>query len=217
MPESKDARSELLQGTLDLLILRTLAAGPMHGWGISQRIQQVSDSVLVVNQGSLYPALYRLEEEGWIASEWGASENNRRAKFYKLTRAGRAPARPRGSRTGSASRPPCSACWRPRSHGPRTQALVPPAVAAQPPPARGRARRRAAPAPGAGDREEPKPRHEPRRGAPRGAHQPGRRRSDEGGGAATPGARAPSRACGRTSATGCAACARRRPSRRPWC
>jgi PadR family transcriptional regulator PadR len=89
MPDSKDARSsDLLQGTLDLLILRTLAAGPMHGWGISQRIQQVSDSVLVVNQGSLYPALYRLEEEGWIASEWGASENNRRAKFYKLTRNG---------------------------------------------------------------------------------------------------------------------------------
>ena len=89
MPEAKDPRSDLLQGTLDLLILRTLAAAPMHGWGISQRIQQVSDSVLVVNQGSLYPALYRLEEEGWIASEWGASENNRRAKFYKLTRAGR--------------------------------------------------------------------------------------------------------------------------------
>jgi PadR family transcriptional regulator, regulatory protein PadR len=88
MPEAKDSRSDLLQGTLDLLILRTLAAGPMHGWGISQRIQQVSDSVLVVNQGSLYPALYRLEEEGWIASEWGASENNRRAKFYKLTRNG---------------------------------------------------------------------------------------------------------------------------------
>jgi len=88
MPEAKDPRSDLLQGTLDLLILRTLAAGSMHGWGISQRIQQVSDSVLVVNQGSLYPALYRLEEEGWIASEWGASENNRRAKFYKLTRNG---------------------------------------------------------------------------------------------------------------------------------
>ena len=88
MPEAKDSRSDLLQGTLDLLILRTLAAGPMHGWGISQRIQQVSASVLVVNQGSLYPALYRLEEEGWIASEWGASENNRRAKFYKLTRNG---------------------------------------------------------------------------------------------------------------------------------
>ena len=88
MPEAKDPRSDLLQGTLDLLILRTLAAAPMHGWGISQRIQQVSDSVLVVNQGSHYPALYRLEEEGWIASEWGASENNRRAKFYRLTRNG---------------------------------------------------------------------------------------------------------------------------------
>ena len=88
MPDAKDARSDLLQGTLDLLILRTLASGPMHGWGISQRIQAVSDSVLVVNQGSLYPALYRLEEEGWIASEWGASENNRRAKFYRLTRSG---------------------------------------------------------------------------------------------------------------------------------
>ena len=88
MPDARDARSELLQGTLDLLILRTLASGPMHGWGISQRIQAVSDSVLVVNQGSLYPALYRLEEEGWIASEWGASENNRRAKFYRLTRSG---------------------------------------------------------------------------------------------------------------------------------
>ena len=88
MAEPRDARSDLLQGTLDLLILRTLASGPMHGWGISQRIQAVSDSVLVVNQGSLYPALYRLEEEGWIASEWGASENNRRAKFYRLTRSG---------------------------------------------------------------------------------------------------------------------------------
>jgi transcriptional regulator len=88
MTETRDARSDLLQGTLDLLILRTLASGPMHGWGISQRIQAVSDSVLVVNQGSLYPALYRLEEEGWIASEWGASENNRRAKFYRLTRSG---------------------------------------------------------------------------------------------------------------------------------
>jgi len=89
MLEAKDPpRSDLLQGTLDLLILRTLAAGPMHGWGISQRIQQVSDSVLVVNQGSLYPALYRLEQESWISAEWGASENNRRAKFYKLTRNG---------------------------------------------------------------------------------------------------------------------------------
>ena len=88
MAEPKDSRSDLLQGTLDLLVLRTLASGPMHGWGISQRIQAVSESVLVVNQGSLYPALYRLEEEGWIASEWGASENNRRAKFYRLTRSG---------------------------------------------------------------------------------------------------------------------------------
>jgi transcriptional regulator len=88
MTEPRDARSDLLQGTLDLLVLRTLASGPMHGWGISQRIQAVSDSVLVVNQGSLYPALYRLEEDGRIASEWGASENNRRAKFYRLTRSG---------------------------------------------------------------------------------------------------------------------------------
>jgi len=88
MAEPKDSRSDLLQGTLDLLVLRTLASGPMPGWGISQRIQAVSASVLVVNQGSLYPALYRLEEEGRIASEWGASENNRRAKFYRLTRSG---------------------------------------------------------------------------------------------------------------------------------
>jgi transcriptional regulator len=80
---------ELLQGTLDLLILRTLEPTPMHGWGISQRIQQVSEDVLRVNQGSLYPALYRLEREGWIAAEWGASENNRRARYYRLTRAGR--------------------------------------------------------------------------------------------------------------------------------
>jgi transcriptional regulator len=73
---------------LDLLILKTLALGAMHGWGISQRIQQTSDDVLRVNQGSLYPALHRLEAAGWIASEWGASENNRQAKFYALTRAG---------------------------------------------------------------------------------------------------------------------------------
>src|SRR5215510_8628839 len=79
---------DLLQGTLDVLILRTLAAGPMHGWGIAQRIQQVSEDVLRVNQGSLYPALHRLEEEGCFASEWGASENNRRAKYYRLTRSG---------------------------------------------------------------------------------------------------------------------------------
>ena len=82
------AKADLLQGTLDMLILKTLALEPAHGWGIAQRIQQVSQDVLRVNQGSLYPALHRLEEEGWIAAEWGASENNRKAKFYRLTRAG---------------------------------------------------------------------------------------------------------------------------------
>jgi len=82
-------KSDLLQGTLDLLILKTLALEPMHGWGISQRIQQISRNVLQVNQGSLYPALHRLEQQGWIACEWGTSENNRRAKFYRLTPAGR--------------------------------------------------------------------------------------------------------------------------------
>jgi PadR family transcriptional regulator, regulatory protein PadR len=82
------ANIDLLQGTLDVLILKTLAPGPMHGWGIAQRIQQVSEDVLRVNQGSLYPALHRLEGEGWIAAEWGASENNRKAKFYRLTRTG---------------------------------------------------------------------------------------------------------------------------------
>lgn len=81
--------SELLQGTLDLLILKTLALEPMHGWGISQRIQQVSQDVLQVGQGSLYPALHRLEAKGWIHSEWAASDNNRRARFYSLTRAGK--------------------------------------------------------------------------------------------------------------------------------
>lgn len=79
---------ELLQGTLDLLILKTLALEPMHGWGIAQRIQQVSKEALQVGQGSLYPALARLEQRGWIDSEWSVSGNNRRAKFYKLTRAG---------------------------------------------------------------------------------------------------------------------------------
>jgi PadR family transcriptional regulator len=83
------ARTDLLQGTLDVLILKTLAPAPLHGWGISQRIQQRSDDVLQVNQGSLYPALYRLEAKGWIRSQWGSSENNRRARFYELTRAGR--------------------------------------------------------------------------------------------------------------------------------
>jgi PadR family transcriptional regulator, regulatory protein PadR len=80
---------EILQGTLDLLILKTLALEPMHGWGISQRIQQVSRDILQIQQGSLYPALYRLERKKWIHAEWGASENNRRAKFYTLTKTGR--------------------------------------------------------------------------------------------------------------------------------
>ena len=82
------ARTDLLQGTLDLLILKTLALGPQHGWGIGQRIQQVSEDVLQVNQGSLYPALARLERQGWIDAEWGVSENGREARFYRLTRAG---------------------------------------------------------------------------------------------------------------------------------
>jgi PadR family transcriptional regulator PadR len=82
-------RSDLLQGTLDLLILKTLELEPMHGWGITQRIQQVSQEVLQVNQGSLYPALHRLEEQGWVDSLWKTSENNRRAKYYELTKLGR--------------------------------------------------------------------------------------------------------------------------------
>jgi transcriptional regulator len=79
----------LLQGTLDLLILKTLALEAMHGWGIAQRIQQVSEEALQIGQGSLYPALHRLEYKGWIRAEWGESENNRKAKFYSLTRAGK--------------------------------------------------------------------------------------------------------------------------------
>ena len=82
-------RIDLPQGTLDLLILRTLSLEPQHGWAISERVQQVSSDVLRIQQGSLYPALHRLEAQGWIASEWGASENNRKAKYYKLTAAGR--------------------------------------------------------------------------------------------------------------------------------
>jgi PadR family transcriptional regulator, regulatory protein PadR len=85
MPPSTD----LLQGTLDLLVLRTLALEPMHGWGIAQRIQQVSREALQIGQGSLYPALHRLEYKGWVRADWGASENNRRAKYYSLTRTGR--------------------------------------------------------------------------------------------------------------------------------
>jgi PadR family transcriptional regulator PadR len=82
--------TDLLQGTLDLLILKTLSLGPQHGWGVAQRIQQVSRNLLQVNQGSLYPALHRLEDQGFIEAEWGTSENNRRAKFYRLTPEGQA-------------------------------------------------------------------------------------------------------------------------------
>jgi PadR family transcriptional regulator PadR len=81
--------TDILQGTLDLLILKTVALEPMHGWGIAQRIQQVSRDMLQIQQGSLYPALYRLERKKWISAEWGASENNRRAKYYSLTKTGR--------------------------------------------------------------------------------------------------------------------------------
>jgi len=80
---------DVLQGTLDLLILKTLARGPMHGYGIVVHVQQVSDEVLRVEEGSLYPALHRIEQAGWISSEWGTTDNNRRAKYYKLTTAGR--------------------------------------------------------------------------------------------------------------------------------
>ena len=85
----KDDRIALLQGTLDLLVLRTLIFGPQHGQGIAKAIQQQSDDVLLVDHGSLYPALQRLESRGWIAAAWGVSANNRRARFYKLTAAGR--------------------------------------------------------------------------------------------------------------------------------
>jgi transcriptional regulator len=82
-------RTDLVQGTLELMILKTLARDAMHGYGIAKRIHAAADDLLKIEDGSLYPALYRMEERGWIKSEWGASENNRRAKFYKLTRAGR--------------------------------------------------------------------------------------------------------------------------------
>ncbi len=81
-------RIDLPQGTLDLLILRTLALGPQHGWAVSERVQQLSRDVLRIQQGSLYPALHRLERKGWIKARWGASENNRRAKYYELTKSG---------------------------------------------------------------------------------------------------------------------------------
>jgi PadR family transcriptional regulator, regulatory protein PadR len=81
--------TKLLQGTLDMLILKALSLGPLHGYGIGQRIMQMAEDALRVEEGSLYPALYRIERQGWISAEWGVSENNLRAKFYKLTRAGR--------------------------------------------------------------------------------------------------------------------------------
>jgi transcriptional regulator len=80
---------DLLQGTLDMLVLRVLSGGPMHGWGIAARIQLLSKEVLVVEEGSIYPSLYRMEQKGWIKAEWGQSENNRRARFYELTKEGR--------------------------------------------------------------------------------------------------------------------------------
>jgi len=84
------SRGEVLQGTLDLIVLQTLnAMGPLHGYGIAVRIQQVSEDLLKLNQGTLYPALLRLEQKGWISSKWGVSENNRKAKFYSITRAGK--------------------------------------------------------------------------------------------------------------------------------
>ena len=85
----ENERIELPQGTLDLLILKALALEPLHGWAVSERLQQISKDVLQVGQGSLYPALHRLERRGWIQAEWGVSDNNRKAKYYKLTRAGR--------------------------------------------------------------------------------------------------------------------------------
>ncbi|HEX8696735.1 MAG TPA: PadR family transcriptional regulator [Longimicrobium sp.] len=81
--------TKLLQGTLDMLVLKALSLGPLHGYGVGQRIMQMSDEVLRVEEGSLYPALYRIEQQGWIESEWGTSENNQRARFYRLTPAGR--------------------------------------------------------------------------------------------------------------------------------
>jgi PadR family transcriptional regulator PadR len=90
MPSPEKDRSEILQGTLDLMVLKTLAAmGPLHGYGIARRIEQISREALAINQGTIYASLVRLGQQGWIASEWGTSDNNRRAKFYSITRAGR--------------------------------------------------------------------------------------------------------------------------------
>ena len=82
-------KADLPQGTLDLLVLKALSLGPMHGFGIGQRLQQLAENMLVVEEGTLYPALYRIERNGWISAEWGVSENNRKARFYSLTRTGR--------------------------------------------------------------------------------------------------------------------------------
>ena len=82
-------KSDLLQGTLDMLVLRVLSRGELHGWGITQKLEQLSQSALQVDEGTLYPALYRMEDKGWIEAEWKTTENNRRAKYYALTRAGR--------------------------------------------------------------------------------------------------------------------------------
>jgi len=84
-----DKQLDLLQGTLDMLVLKAVSLGPLHGYGVLLRIQQISKGTLEIQQGSLYPALYRLERDGWIASEWGESENNRKAKYYRLTAAGK--------------------------------------------------------------------------------------------------------------------------------
>jgi transcriptional regulator len=86
---ARTRKNDILQGTLALLVLKTLQQGPMHGWGITLHIQQISNEVLRVEEGSLYPALHRMEQAGWISAEWGTSENNRRARYYRLTAAGR--------------------------------------------------------------------------------------------------------------------------------
>ena len=85
----RNRKSDILQGTLALLVLKTLQLGPMHGWGITLHIQQISNDILRVEEGSLYPALHRMEQAGWVSAEWGVSENNRRARYYRLTAAGR--------------------------------------------------------------------------------------------------------------------------------
>jgi transcriptional regulator len=89
MPSESNTNEQVLQGTLDLVILKTLSLAPMHGWGLTHRIQELSGNALLVGQGSIYPALVRLEQRGWIGTEWQSTENNRRAKYYRLTAAGR--------------------------------------------------------------------------------------------------------------------------------